>query len=109
MFCGGKVEASIKSRDHNALSLKIPEQKHAIADDWYLGEPTKIVCSNCNQSKVFKENMNHACSCQDALFSRHFWYGISTEYLLKFHKTYTQAVCVIVLFGMQNGQKSMEM
>ncbi len=65
MYCDGKVDEAIETRNQNEVYFKTPEGKYDIADDGYQSEPTKIVCSKCNHSKLFKDFVNCACSHQE--------------------------------------------
>ncbi|KAL3790332.1 hypothetical protein ACHAWO_001000 [Cyclotella atomus] len=107
MYKGG-FDGSVK--DKGALYYKVK-------DSGFVGVPKQLTTTRYAHSKEMKELIARAKARQESFNSRmsrfnvlksRFRHGKGTQKRLDLHKSCTEAVCVIVHYGMENGSPLFE-
>lgn len=115
MYKGEDKDGSKKNTD--ALYYKVKEMNETrrikgFADSGFVGVPKQLTTTRNAHSKEMKELIARAKARQESFNSRmsrfgvlrsRFRHGKGTEKRLALHKSCTEAVCVIVHYGMENG------
>ena len=97
--------------------LQKTRQIKGLADSGFVGVPKQLTTTRYAHSKEMKELIARAKARQESFNSRmsrfnvlksRFRHGKGTQKRLDLHKSCTEAVCVIVHYGMENGSPLFE-
>ena len=116
-FRGGKKDQNKEDWDKSALYAQIPDNKRAIADNGYKGEPDKILITKDEHSSSMKKFIGRVKARQETLHTRlksfqilqlRFRHGNTTKRRLELHRMAVESVCIIIQYDWENGCPPMD-
>jgi hypothetical protein len=113
VFRGGTTDEDINDRDQNALYFQLEEGDKCVADSGYAGEPEKIVMTQDEHPKDFKEFLARCKNRQETfhwrlkafniLGGRFRHGGISVEHRMELHRMAVDVIVGVIQYDYENG------